>query len=235
MGILNLKIKKTNCLKKHYNKMRVIFASCLLLISINQCFANWGWGGCPPQVAPMPDFDLQKYLGVWYEIERFDSSFEDGLECVTANYSRLDNSTVRVINQGYDPIEMEPSLANGTAVVRDPRVPNALAVSFPFRFLGFEIDFSTGNYDIYDVDYNSHVTVYSCSNFWIFHVEYGWVLSRTPELDAGLTQKLKDQLAMLTGHDGLVNNFMKVNQKCQTWNFLDQMMMMPDYLIQDKN
>ena len=33
---------------------------------------------------PIRSFDLSEYLGTWYEIARFDHSFERGMEGVTA-------------------------------------------------------------------------------------------------------------------------------------------------------
>ena len=40
--------------------------------------------------APIRSFDLPRYLGTWYEIARFDHSFERGLENVTAEYTLRD-------------------------------------------------------------------------------------------------------------------------------------------------
>ncbi|MBW2351443.1 MAG: lipocalin family protein, partial [Deltaproteobacteria bacterium] len=43
--------------------------------------------GIPKGVYPIDEFDLNKYLGTWYEIARLDHSFERGLDKVTAEYS----------------------------------------------------------------------------------------------------------------------------------------------------
>ena len=43
--------------------------------------------GMPGGVTPVKDFELDRYLGKWYEIARLDHSFERGLENVTAEYS----------------------------------------------------------------------------------------------------------------------------------------------------
>ena len=37
----------------------------------------------PQGVEPVDNFDLQRYLGRWYEIARLDHSFERGMEAVT--------------------------------------------------------------------------------------------------------------------------------------------------------
>ena len=60
-----------------------------------------GCVGIPENVKPVDHFELDKYLGKWYEIARLDHSFERGLTQVTADYSLLDDGGVRVLNRGY--------------------------------------------------------------------------------------------------------------------------------------
>ena len=42
--------------------------------------------GPPPGVVPISGFELQRYLGHWYEIARLDHSFERGMTDVSAHY-----------------------------------------------------------------------------------------------------------------------------------------------------
>lgn len=46
-----------------------------------------GCTGMPKAVSPVTNFELDRYLGKWYEIARLDHSFERGLDKVTAEYS----------------------------------------------------------------------------------------------------------------------------------------------------
>ena len=66
----------------------------------------WWLGGCsvapPPGVTPVTGFELNRYLGGWYEIARLDHSFERGLSNVSATYGLRDDGGVRVLNRGYD-------------------------------------------------------------------------------------------------------------------------------------
>ncbi len=76
-------------------------------------------GGClgkPESVEPVKDFDLNKYLGTWYEIARLDHSFERGLEQVTAEYSLREDGGVRVRNRGYSKDKQEWSEAEGKGI-----------------------------------------------------------------------------------------------------------------------
>ncbi|MFH1000546.1 MAG: lipocalin family protein, partial [Bacteroidota bacterium] len=47
------------------------------------------------------ELDLNKYLGTWYEIARFDHRFERGLVGVKANYSLFEDGKIKVVNSGF--------------------------------------------------------------------------------------------------------------------------------------
>ena len=51
--------------------------------------------------SPISDFTLNRYLGTWYEIARFDHTFERGMENVTAEYLLRDDGKVDVLNSGW--------------------------------------------------------------------------------------------------------------------------------------
>ena len=50
--------------------------------------------------APVATLDLNRYLGEWYEIARFDHSFERGVEQTKANYTQNADGTIKVVNSG---------------------------------------------------------------------------------------------------------------------------------------
>ena len=54
----------------------------------------------PENVTPVSDFELQRYLGKWYEVARLDHRVERGLSDVTAQYSLRPDGQVRVLNSG---------------------------------------------------------------------------------------------------------------------------------------
>lgn len=47
------------------------------------------------------NLDLQRYMGKWYEIARFDHRFERDMVGVTAEYSFLPDGKIQVLNSGY--------------------------------------------------------------------------------------------------------------------------------------
>ncbi len=119
---------------------------------------------------PFP-FELEKYLGTWYEIARYDHSFERGLQGATANYSLRDDGKIKVLNQGY---KMKGERVNKTAVgkAKIPKLddPRRLKVSF---FLFFYSD-----YFILELDPDYRYAVIGSKS-----PEYLWILSRTPMMD----------------------------------------------------
>ena len=60
-----------------------------------------GCMGHPDSLRPVKNFDIDRYLGRWYEIARLDHSFERGLSRVSAEYQMREDGGVAVINRGY--------------------------------------------------------------------------------------------------------------------------------------
>jgi lipocalin len=130
--------------------------------------------------------NLDKYLGTWYEIARFDHPFERNLELVTANYSLNPNGTIKVTNSGYKTTSGKYKESVGRARTIKGK-PGELEVTF---FLNF-----WSPYKIMELapDY-SYVLVGSNTD------QYLWILSRTPTLSAKTTQEIL-ALAEARGYD----------------------------------
>ena len=74
-----------------------------------------GCSGIPSGVTVVQDFELDRYLGQWYEIARLDHSFERGLSHVTAEYAKRPDGRIDVLNRGYDPANDRWQDARGIA------------------------------------------------------------------------------------------------------------------------
>ena len=70
--------------------------------------------------------DMDRFLGRWYEIARFDHSFERDMEFTTADYSLNDNGKLTVTNRGIKGGKLKTSL--GKAKLTE--MPGLLRVSF---------------------------------------------------------------------------------------------------------
>lgn len=138
----------------------------------------------PSSVIPVSDFDLNRYLGKWYEVARIDNRFEKGLQRTQAEYSRAPNGSIRVENRGYDPRKREWQAATGKAKpVLGPDV-GALKVAFfgPF-YDGY-------NVVALDPKYRWAMVVGS-------QLDRFWILSRTPFLPQGVEERLVHQASAM--------------------------------------
>ena len=64
------------------------------------------------------EFDLSRYLGEWYEIARYDHSFERGMDNTMAEYILQDDGKVVVLNTGWKNGKFK--IAEGKAKYKDP-------------------------------------------------------------------------------------------------------------------
>jgi apolipoprotein D and lipocalin family protein len=137
--------------------------------------------GLPDGVEAVEGFELERYLGRWYEIARLDHSFERGLTSVTATYSLRDDGGVRVVNRGYDAGENEWQEAVGKAYFVDEPNVGRLKVSFFGPFYG--------GYNIIALD-REH---YKYSLVAGPNRSYLWILARSPELSPEIVDELVEK------------------------------------------
>lgn len=138
-----------------------------------------GCTGMPTGVTPVSEFELDRYLGKWYEIARLDHSFERGLEQVTAEYTLREDGGVSVINRGYSVEDDSWNIAEGRAYFVNEDTQGHLKVSFFGPFYGSYVIFELDQED-YDYAFVSGPTT-----------SYLWLLSRTPELPQQIIDRFR--------------------------------------------
>lgn len=84
---------------------------------------------------PAKAVELPRYLGRWYEIARYDQSFQKGCEGVSADYALRDDGKISVRN-ACRKANGKVSVANGKAKIVDAVNNNKLKVSFFGPFYG---------------------------------------------------------------------------------------------------
>ncbi|MDA3140191.1 lipocalin family protein [Vibrio metschnikovii] len=145
----------------------LIFCSVLL----NGCL------GMPESVKPVSDFELNSYLGKWYEIARLDHSFERGLSQVTAEYSIRNDGGVSVLNRGYSEDKGEWKATEGKAYFVNSPTDGYLKVSFFGPFYG--------SYVIFELDRENYSYAFVSGP----NTGYLWLLSRTPTVEPDIVEK----------------------------------------------
>lgn len=121
------------------------------------------------------NFVPERYLGTWYQIQGTNPIFQRDCECVKAEYSQLNESTLSVINSCYRQ-DGTVKTARGTARIADLARPSRLKVKIgPINLAGV-------NYVVTEVgeNYEYAVVVSPPLNSPI------WILSR--ERDGSGTQ-----------------------------------------------
>lgn len=134
--------------------------------------------GMPKAVEPVEQFELNNYLGKWYEIARLDHSFERGLSQVTADYSLRSDGGVRVINRGFSAENNEWKEAVGKSYFVDSISEGYLKVSFFGPFYG--------SYVVFELEENYQYAFISGPS-----TDYLWLLSRTPTIEASVIEKFE--------------------------------------------
>ncbi|EGQ9939256.1 lipocalin [Vibrio vulnificus] len=130
--------------------------------------------GMPETVKPVDEFNLQNYLGKWYEIARLDHSFEEGLTQVTAEYTLKDDGGVAVLNKGFLADENQWKEAEGKAYFVNGDSEGYLKVSFFGPFYG--------SYVVFVLDKTDYQYAFVSGP----NTDYLWLLARTPTVDQSL-------------------------------------------------
>ena len=136
-----------------------------------------------PPLQTVEKVELNKYLGSWYEIARYEHFFERDCKNVTANYSMIDSETIKVINRCTKIQTNEKKEAIGRAYAIDES-NSKLKVSFFRPFYG--------DYWVLMLDENYKYAVVGTPSR-----EYLWILARTSKLDEKIKKDILKKLPSL--------------------------------------
>ena len=122
----------------------------------------------PEGIKPVVGFDVNQYLGRWYEIARLDNRFQRGLEQVTATYSLQKDGSIRVENTGWNSKKRQKRTVVGKAKFISDKQVGHLKVSFWGPF------------------YGSYIILYLKADYSAAIVcgarrDYCWILARDPK------------------------------------------------------
>ncbi|MCX7108073.1 MAG: lipocalin family protein [Methylococcales bacterium] len=148
----------------------------------------FGCTGIPEGIKAVDGFEVNRYLGTWYEIARLDHRFERGLNKISATYSLRPDGGVKVINKGWNEAKGKWEEAEGKAYFIDQPDQGRLKVSFFGPFYG--------GYNIFDLDKKD----YSYAMISGPDKSYFWILSRTKQLPKATLESLIQE-AKLAGFE----------------------------------
>jgi apolipoprotein D and lipocalin family protein len=153
----------------------------IILLALFSAFLAACTGGELKGASVVSEFEIDRYLGTWYEIARLDHRFERGLTNVTANYTLRDDGGVRVVNRGFQTKKGEWDEAVGKAYFVDSPDVGRLKVSFFGPFYG--------GYNILELDIEDYQYALVAGP----NRSYLWVLARSPNLSETIVQSLVEK------------------------------------------
>jgi apolipoprotein D and lipocalin family protein len=169
-----------NPLFTEIQRLRQQFARALLTLgTITLAMMLTGCSTAPPAgLSSVTPFEVNRYLGKWYEIARLDHSFERGLTDVSATYALKSDGSLEVINRGFNTKKNEWKSATGRALFTGSPQQGSLKVSFFGPFYG--------GYHVLALDQ----TGYQWALVSGPDREYLWILARTKVLAPAIRDEL---------------------------------------------
>ena len=135
-----------------------------------------------PQLETVPQVDLERYLGTWYEIASYPQRFQRGCTGTTATYTLRDDGDIDVLNKCHkDSLDGPEDLVEGKARVVDRKTNAKLEVSFFWPFWG--------DYWIIELGHDYEYAVVGNPSR-----DYLWILSRTPALESNVYQDILSRI-----------------------------------------
>ncbi|XP_055378864.1 apolipoprotein D-like [Condylostylus longicornis] len=165
------------------------------LVLLGFCFGftlshTYHSGQCP-SVEPQSGFEMSKFLGVWYAVQKTSTASS----CLIYNITRGEEPGEYKIQQtsqhlilGLTPLKHNYSYT-GDITVPDNDIPAKMKVKFPLNIAG------SSSFTVFMTDYENYGGIFSCQKLGPFHRRSATLLSRTKILDRIYIDKLRNRLA----------------------------------------
>ncbi|XP_023024212.1 apolipoprotein D [Leptinotarsa decemlineata] len=145
----------------------------LAILTFTGTYAQTLLDGKCPSVNVVQNFDVEKYMGKWFEQEKYPFFHETGGKCISAEYSLNPNGTVKVLNSKIDISSGNSSSAEGNARLASDTGEAKLLVQFPSNPVKREAP-----YWVLSTDYNTYSIVWSCGEMKSSSIRFLWILTR---------------------------------------------------------
>jgi apolipoprotein D and lipocalin family protein len=142
------------------------------------------------QPDPVPDLDLSRYAGTWYEVARLPNRFQDRcIGDVTATYELRDDGAVTVINRCMKANGMMTEVVGRARKAERDGPTSKLEVRFAPGWLGW-LPFVWADYWVLHLSPGYDLAIVGGPSR-----KYLWILSRTPTVDETTMQELMGKAA----------------------------------------
>ncbi|VVC36990.1 Lipocalin family conserved site,Lipocalin/cytosolic fatty-acid binding [Cinara cedri] len=142
-----------------------------------------GFGGCP-DFDSQPDFDMNRYLGTWYEAEHYVNIFEIGTRCVKTNYTKAVDGRFLVSNEIMNRFTGVKRVLDGEIRLIVKGAESKMNV----KYSTLPVPYTTEQM-ILETDYDSFAVVWSCSSLGVANTQNAWILTREKLAPGTVMQK----------------------------------------------
>jgi lipocalin len=159
-----------------------------LSLAVSTNAHTMGLGSCP-RVQPMSDFDMNKFAGEWYVIQKFATASS----CMKYNFTQAQDNTWKVVQTRshfvLDTIGID-HLHSYTGVLSTPDSDNKarMRVKFPMNIAG------ESEFVVFMTDYKNYAGIFTCQKILFGHTKCGSILSRKPTLDQAIINSVRQKL-----------------------------------------
>ncbi|XP_022917179.2 apolipoprotein D-like [Onthophagus taurus] len=130
-----------------------------------------GLGFCP-DYTPMDNFDMNRFLGKWYEAERYFTFTDVASRCVVTDYAQTATGRIYVSSEYTNRLTGVKRVINGNVQQTGREGQGRIQVKYQQPIT------TETNLVVLDTDYDSYAVVWSCSGLGPVHAENAWLLTR---------------------------------------------------------
>ncbi|XP_050344001.1 apolipoprotein D-like [Nymphalis io] len=146
------------------------FSVLLLVATASAQIPSLGW--CP-DYQPMPNFNVNRFLGSWYEAERYFTVAELGTRCVTTKYESTPEGRILVTNEITNSLTGMKRVMEGSLQMIGREGEGRMIIKYPALSMP-----NDNEYSILDTDYDNYAVMWSCNGIGPVHIQNAWVLTR---------------------------------------------------------
>lgn len=167
----------------------LVSAVCLALLPL--CMGHTYHLGDCPVVEPMSGFQMSRFLGLWYAIQKTST----GSRCLTYNFTTAGEPGEYLLEQVSEhPVLGVASVDNKyhyTGELKaNPDVPAKMTVKFPLNVAG------TSSFTVFMTDYETYAGIYTCQKLPASNRRSATVLARQKTLDKAVIDKIRNRMSM---------------------------------------
>jgi len=163
--------------RKFHPSASALFFIVISVLLLGSCATNQ-FAGAPLET--VESLDVERYLGQWYEVARYQKGFEKNIFGSTAEYSLREDGRIRVVNSGYkNSLDGPFKSVEAVAWRPDDQIPGALKVRFFNLF--------TSDYLVFGLDEENYQWALVGNN----ERDSLWFLSRTHEVPEEILARMR--------------------------------------------